>query len=78
MMLVGQLEKPLVPQVNQGVHDAADKGLGLVGKDGVCSIRSGMRETRSCVRASALPKVKGLLVFDNLRGDLPLTLPDVP
>lgn len=28
---------------------------------------AGMRETRSCVRASALPKVKGLLVLERRR-----------
>ena len=39
---------------------------------------AGMRETRSCVKASALPKVKGLLVLERRRGDLPLVLPLVP
>ena len=39
---------------------------------------AGMRETRSCVRASALPKVKGLLVLERRRGVFPLTLPEVP
>ena len=38
---------------------------------------AGMRETRSCVRASAEPNVNGLLVLERRRGDLPLTLPDV-
>ena len=39
---------------------------------------AGMSDTKSCVRASALPKVKGLLVLERRRGDLPFTLPDVP
>ena len=39
---------------------------------------AGISDTSNCVRASALPKVKGLLVLERRRGDLPFTLPPVP
>ena len=37
----GELEQALVPQVNQGIHDAGNQGLRLVGKDGIGPVRRG-------------------------------------
>lgn len=78
MIKVESLSSPLSRKSTRAYMTPEIRACALSAKMELAPSEAGMRETRSCVRASAEPNVNGLLVLERRRGDLPLTLPDVP
>jgi len=76
--LVESLSRPLSRRSTRAYITPEIRACALSAKILFAPSDAGIRDTRSCVRASALPKVNGLLVLERRRGDLPFTLPDVP